>query len=110
GGWLLGMSVDFVGTAKRVEHYLGDAAAAYFADLRPDAIDDNHVAATERNFPAVVEPVVQRGARRQIWSQVTSMEHLAKLAKRDAPTRHQLVPGRIDVPWQTVELVLDVAD
>src|SRR3954469_24292996 len=107
---LFSLSIGLVGTSQRVEHDFRDSPAADFADLAPDAIDNHHIAAAQRDFPLVIEPVVERRAGRQFTAELRPVDCLAEQTQRHAAAHDKLMPRAIDVPRQAIELVLNVAD
>src|SRR5262245_5477570 len=95
---LPGVPVDLVRAAERIEQGLGDAATANLADLGPDAINNDHVAAAQWDFPPMVEPIVERRRGGQVGIELGAAQHFAKLSERHAAPDDKLVSSRIDVP------------
>jgi hypothetical protein len=79
GRLIFGVIVGLIGTAKGVQNGLGDTTAADFADLAPDAIDDDHITAAEWHFAFVIEPVVKGCAHRQFVTDIRPLQNVAKL-------------------------------
>src|SRR6185295_10329281 len=100
----------FKGIAAGVEKGFGNAAAADFADLDPDAVDDRRLPTFERVFAAVVHPIVERGIGWQVGAELLPLEVVAELLERDSAPDHKLSARGADVLGEAVEFVLDVSD